>query len=181
MPLILPNAARLPVRRLVALGLLALAGCAPRPAATSPAAAADPPLAGTYTLLSVANVLPGGARVEPYGPHPDGVLMLDAAGRYSVQIFRAGRPPFAAGDKARGSDDENRATVQGTNSHFGTYSVDPAGRVITFRIAHASFPNWEGAVQRRTYTLAGDDLSYVVRTTTTGGAEVGEVAWRRVR
>jgi hypothetical protein len=29
------------------------------------------------------------------------LLSVDAAGRYNMQIFRVGRPPFASGDKAQ--------------------------------------------------------------------------------
>lgn len=136
-------------------------------------------LAGTWTLVSVDNVQPDGTRVQPYGSHPDGRLMLDAQGRYAVQIFRPGRAKFASGDKSKGTPEENRETVLGTNSHFGRYTVDEAGHRITFQIEHASFPNWEGTEQTRSFTLNGDELRYTVRTTTTGGAEIAEVTWKR--
>jgi hypothetical protein len=106
--------------------------------------------------------------------------MLDTSGRYSVQIFRPGRARFAANDKSKGTPEENQATVQGTNSHFGRYAVNEAERLLTFAIEHASFPNWEGTEQKRTYVLEGNELKYTVRTTTTGGSEVGEVTWRRL-
>lgn len=143
--------------------------------------AGEPPetFVGTWTLVSVANVLPDGTRVEPYGPDPQGLLMFDAEGRYTLQIFRAGRAGFASGDKSRGTAEEYKATVEGTNSHFGRYVVDPASRVITFRIEHASFPNWEGTEQKRTFTRAGDELRYTVPTTTNGAGVTGEVVWRR--
>jgi hypothetical protein len=137
------------------------------------------PLAGTWTLVSVDNVLADGTRTQPYGPSPQGLLILDAGGRYSVHIFRPNRPMFASNDKSRGTPDEYKAAIQGSNSHFGRYAVDAANRVITFRIEHASFPNWEGTEQKRTFTLEGDELKYSVRTTTTGGAEIGEVVWKR--
>jgi hypothetical protein len=136
-------------------------------------------LAGTWTLLSVSNVRPDGTRVEPYGPHPQGILMFDIEGRYSLQIFRAGRAKFASGDKSQGTAEEYKATVEGTNSHFGRYSVDDASRVITFQIEHASFPNWEGTEQKRSFTGTGDELRYTVPTTTTGGGATGEVVWKR--
>jgi hypothetical protein len=134
---------------------------------------------GTWTLVSVDNILADGRRIQPYGPHPDGMLTLDANGSYSIHIFRPDRPRFASNDKARGTEEENRTTVQGTNSHFGRYSVDAEKRVLTFHIDHASFPNWEGAVQKRSYVLENNVLRYTVNTTTTGGTEVGEVTWRR--
>jgi len=138
-------------------------------------------LVGTWTLVSVDNILADGRRIQPYGPHPDGMLTLDATGRYSILIFRPDRPRFASNDKARGTADENRTTVQGTNSHFGRYSIDAEKSVLTFHIDHASFPNWEGTVQKRSYVLENGVLRYTVNTTTTGGTEIGEVTWRRVK
>jgi hypothetical protein len=106
--------------------------------------------------------------------------MLDAAGRYALSIFRAGRAPFASGDKSRATAEEYRATVDGTNSHFGRYAVDAARGVVTFAIEHASFPNWEGSEQVRTFRLEGDLLTYTVPVTTGGKGTVGEVRWRRL-
>src|SRR3954453_5975281 len=92
----------------------------------TPIPAAGGSLAGTWTLVAVDNVKPDGSRIQPYGPHPDGLLVLDAGGRYAVHIFRPGRPRFAANDKSQGTPEENRAAVQGTNTHFGRYAVDAA-------------------------------------------------------
>jgi hypothetical protein len=137
-------------------------------------------LVGTWTLVSVDNILADGRRVEPYGPNPAGMLTLDAGGCYSVLIFRHGRARFLSNDKSRGTPEENQVTVQGTNSHFGRYAVDAEKGVLTFKIDHASFPNWEGTEQQRSFELKDGVLRYTVRTTTTGGTEVGEVAWRRL-
>jgi lysophospholipase L1-like esterase len=143
------------------------------------AAPAANPLVGTWTLVLVDNVLPDGSRVHLYGPRPSGLLMFDAGGRYGLQIVSAGRPTFAAKDKSRGTADEYRAAVQGSNAHFGTYAVDEAQGTITFRIEHASFPNWEGTEQKRSFSLVGEHLKYTVPAPTTGGGAVGEVEWRR--
>ena len=141
--------------------------------------AAANPLVGTWTLVLVDNVRPDGNRVHLYGPSPSGLLMFDAGGHYSPQIVSAGRPAFAANDKNRGTADEYQAAVQGSNAHFGTYAVNQAEGTITFRIEHASFPNWEGTEQTRAFTLVGDHLKYTVSAPTTGDGAVGEVEWRR--
>ena len=138
------------------------------------------PLVGTWTLVLVDNVRPDGSRIHLYGPSPSGLLMFDAGGRYGLQIVSAGRPAFAANDKGRGTADEYQAAVKGSNAHFGTYAVDQAKGTITFRIEHASFPNWEGTEQKRAFTLVGDHLKYTVPVPTTGDGAVGEVEWRRV-
>ena len=150
---------------------------------TAPAhATEDPsrPLAGTWTLVTVDNILADGRRIQPYGPHPEGMLTFDADGHYAIQIFHPDRPRFASNDKARGTEEENQTIVRGTNTHFGRYSVDAEKHVLTFHIDRAFFPNWERTVQQRSYVLENDILRYTVRTTTTGGTEVGEVTWKRV-
>jgi hypothetical protein len=171
----------MPLRRSLLIGLcfgLALPAVAwAGPADPAPEAL----LAGTWTLVSVDNLLPDGRRVPLYGSEPRGRLMFDAAGRYAVQILRSDRPRFAAGDQRHGTAEENRAAVAGYNAHFGRFSVDPARGTLTFRIEHASFPNWEGTEQVRSYRLTGDDLIYRVPTPTTGGpGAIGEVHWRRI-
>lgn len=142
--------------------------------------AREAPLAGAWTLVSVDNILPDGTRIQPYGPNPEGLLLLDQSGRYAIQIYRPDRPRFASNDKSRATAEENQMAVRGSNCHFGRYEVDMEGRTLRFGIEHASFPNWEGTEQRRSFVLNGDELTYTVRTTTTGGAEVGEVTWKRL-
>lgn len=143
--------------------------------------AADQQLVGTWTLVLVDNVLPDGSRVQLYGPNPQGILMFDANGRYSMQILRDGRPKFAANDKSKGTPEEYKAAAQGSNSHFGTYAVSDTDHAITFHIEHASFPNWEGTERKSTFTLTDDKFEYSVANPTTGGANVtGEVAWKRI-
>jgi hypothetical protein len=107
--------------------------------------------------------------------------MFDAAGRYSLQIVSAGRPKFAANDKRQGTPEEYRAAVQETNAQFGRYAINDAERKLTFRVEHASFPNWERTEQKRSFTLVGDRLKYTVLAPTTGGGAVGEVEWRQAR
>lgn len=138
-------------------------------------------LIGAWTLVSVDNLLPDGSRLHLYGPTPQGLLIFDTDGHYSLQIYRAGRAKFAANDKSRGTPEENSAAVQGANAHFGQYAIDGANHTITFRIEHASFPNWDGTRQQRAYTISGDMLTYTVPTPTTGGTAVGEVVWKRAR
>jgi hypothetical protein len=137
-------------------------------------------LVGTWSLVLVDNVLPDGSRVHLYGPNPQGILMFDAEGRYSLQLYRSGRAKFASDDKSKGTPEEYSAAVQGANSHFGRYALNEADGAVTFIIEHASYPNWEGTQQKRSLiTLSGDRLKYVVPTPTTGGTAIGELEWQR--
>jgi hypothetical protein len=137
-------------------------------------------VAGTYTLVLVDNLLADGGRVHLYGDNPHGILILDSKGNYSLQIVSEGRPHFKAGDKSKGTDEENRLAIQGSNAHFGTYAIDAEKHTITFFIIHASFPNWEGTSQIRPFMFDGSIFKYTVPAPTTGGAVTGEVEWKRV-
>jgi hypothetical protein len=66
----------------------------------------------------------------------------------------------------------------GSSTHFGTISVDPVGGTLTFRIQNASFPNWEGKQQKRSYDLKGGELSY--RVTPRPNGDVPISVWQRV-
>ncbi len=164
------------MKRICFLTLLLASGiCAA--AQTSGSAAAT--LVGVWSLVAVENINPDGSKTLPYGEAPQGQLIFTGSGEYSIHILKAQRPRVAANDKNRATAEENAALVQGNNSHFGTYTVDPQRKTITFHVAHAFYPNWEGTVQERNYTLAGDTLSYVVTNTTNGGAIKAVVIWKR--
>ena len=140
----------------------------------------DNQFVGSWKLVSIDNISADGTRVRPYGENPKGLLMFDASGNYAIQILKAVRAKIVSGDKNKCTPEENAAIVQGTNSHFGTYSVDETNKSITFSIINASFPNWEGTQQVRSYTYNGSALKYVVTHTTQGGEAVtAEVVWKR--
>ena len=173
----------------LAMAALALALAMPLAQATSPQEAAMPHadaapvpawLVGTWTLVRCDNVYPDGHRVELYGPHPQGLWMIDAHGHYLMQISRVQRTPFASGDKSKGSPEEYRAASLDSNSHFGSVGVKDSQ--LTTHIDQASFPNWNGRDGKNSYTLDGKQLTYVVAKPSSGAAEGahGEVVWQRV-
>jgi len=168
------HAARMVRPYLALLALLSSAGFA----VAQPASLANE-LVGTWTLVAVDNLLPDGGRVHLYRPEPQGILTFDAEGRYALQIYRAERPKFASGDKSKATAEENRAAMLGSNAHFGRYVVNAADRSITFHIEHASFPNWNGIDQKRSFSLAGGLRSYTVPAPTSGTSVTGEVVWAR--
>ena len=140
--------------------------------------AAEPTLAGTWTLTAADRLGSDGARARDYGEHPKGRLIIDDQGRYSLQIFSGERLKVASGDKARATAEEYASAVMGSSTHYGTVAVDPVAHVLVFKIAGASFPNWEGSEQRRRYVLTADSLSYQVPTPRADGS-VPISEWRR--
>jgi len=136
---------------------------------------------GTWKLVSVENIYANGNKVYPYGNQPKGLLMFDTVGNYALQIFKAFRITVVSGDKNNCTPDENAALVQGSNSHFGKYSVDEANQTIAFNIEYASFPNWNSNNQKRSYSITDGKFKYVVTQATQGGESVvAEVTWKKI-
>jgi hypothetical protein len=163
--------------RIRPLAFLAL----PLMAAAPPHAPEQPlSLTGTWVMDSAYEIHADGSRTTNYGAHPAGLMMVDRAGRYSIQIFRPRRPAFRSGDKAKGEPDEYRAAALGSSTHFGRVTVDPAKHQLLFDVEAASFPNWEGKRQVRDYTYADGVLSYAVPANASGNGTVSHSVWRRV-
>ena len=157
-------------------GAAALLCLALLPAATQ---AAEPDLRGTWVLVAADVIQPDGTRQPDYGPAPQGRLMIDAKGRYALEIYRSDRPAFAGGDKHAGMPGDYRAVVLGESSHFGRLRIDADTGELVFAIEAASFPNWQGTEQRRRYSLEGDELSYRVAPRSDGSVPVS--VWRRAK
>lgn len=135
-------------------------------------------LAGTWTLVAADVQHPDGSRTSDYGAHPKGLLMIDDEGHYSLQIYKAERLPFDSGAKAQGTPAEYKSAVMGSSTHYGTLSIDQDSDELVFQIQGASFPNWEGQVQRRHYELKDGVLSYRVKPRPNGDVPIS--VWRKV-
>lgn len=136
------------------------------------------PLQGTWTLVAADKVLPDGETTRDYGENPKGRLVVDAKGRYSLQIFKSERLHFTSDSKADGSVDEFKSAVMGSSTHYGAMTIDEPAGVLVFSIEGSSFPNWEGTTQRRQYTLDGAQLRYKVPPRADGSIPVS--VWRRL-
>lgn len=133
---------------------------------------------GSFTLVSAVMDLDG-KKSDTYGPNAKGALTLDANGRYVLVFMRAFLPKFASNNRMTGTPDENKAIVHGSFASFGTYSINEAEKTIIFRVESATFPNWNGDEQKRSFTLSGDDLKYIVATASGGG--IATVTWKRTK
>ena len=135
-------------------------------------------LVGTWTLVSNTNEQDGN-KTDTFGPHPKGLLTVDANGRYVLAIVRAGLPKVASNNRTTATPEENKAIVQGSIVHFGTLSVNAADKTITFKIETATFPNWDGTEQQRAFTVTGDELKYTVPAASGGG--ITTAVWKRAK
>jgi hypothetical protein len=136
------------------------------------------PLAGSWTLVAADQLRPDGSRVHDYGAAPQGLLLIDTQGRYSLQIYQSERPRFASGDKKNGTAAEYQSASLGASSHFGTVAMDTDAHTLTFHIEGSGFKNWEGSAQKRQFELKGDELSYQVPARPDGSIPIS--VWRRL-
>jgi hypothetical protein len=135
-------------------------------------------LVGTWTLVSAINEH-GGSKTDIYGPHPKGILTVDANGRYVLVIARADLPKVASHNRTKATAEENKAIVQGSVAHFGSLSVNVADKTITFKIETSLFPKWDGTEQQRPFTVTGDELTYTVPSASGGGTATA--VWKRAK
>lgn len=151
--------------------------------AAAPASHADQPLSltGTWLMDKAYEIHADGSRTTNYGEHPSGLMMVDNAGRYSIQIFRPGRPAFRSVDKTRGEADEYRAAMLGSSTHFGRVKVDAAKHQLLFDVEASSFPNWEGKRQVREFTYSDGLLSYAVPASASGNGTIAYSVWRKMQ
>jgi hypothetical protein len=138
-------------------------------------------LVGTWTWVTVEIVRPDGSRSQPFGPNPKGNIVFDANGHFAYLLTRSGRPKFASNNRDQTTSEENKATVEGTLAYSGRYSVSE--KTLIFHIEASTFPNAEGAEQKRVITsLTADELKYTNPAPTAGGAGAkAETVLKRVR
>jgi hypothetical protein len=131
---------------------LLLLTIAPRPGDAASQTSSD--LAGPWTLISVI-IHQDGKKVEPFGPNPNGSLILDDNGHFSIVVVRPDVPKFASDNRLKGTAEENKAAVQGSLAYFGTYSIKETDHTINMRIEGSTFPNWKGTEQKRLFSRGG--------------------------
>jgi hypothetical protein len=135
-------------------------------------------LVGIWTLVAADVQHPDGSVGHDYGAAPRGSMMVDAAGRYTLMIYKSERPRFASGDRATGTPEEYRETALGMSVHYGILSADVKAHTLTFAIEQASFANWNGTRQVRHYQLQGMVLRYTVAARPNGDIPIS--VWRKV-
>ena len=160
----------------VGFGLLGVA--APAGDAVAQQKSLKEQLVGTWTVVSATTKLADGSL--QWGSNPKGLLIFTDNGRYSSHIMRPDRPKFASNKRLQGTPDENKATVHGTISSFGTYSVNEANKTYTIRFEGSSYPNLEGTESTRPFTITGDELR-VTNPAPTAGGPPSQLVYKRAK
>ena len=143
----------------------------PGASAQQKAGEAQKQIVGVWRLVSALNIeKDGSTTVGTFGPTPKGVFILTSSGHYASVSTHSDLPKFASGNRLKGTAEENKAIVHGSNSHFGTYSVSADGKVLTLKVEGGTWPHWIGHEQKRDLTLAGDDMKYSLAASVGGRA-----------
>ena len=135
--------------RTIAAAMLALALSAGA-AAAQPAKSLKDQIVGTWNFVVAEITAPDGKKSFPFGETPKGILIFTPDGRFAQIHVASDVPRIASNNRMTGTPEEYAAIMRRSLSVFGTYTVDEANKTVTYNIASASFPNWEGEAQTRT-------------------------------
>jgi hypothetical protein len=130
------------------------------------------PVIGRWRLIAVEAHDDAGSVSYIFGRHPRGQVMYDAAGNVYVLLFDPGRPPFASGDRLRGTSQEIQAAFEGSVAYYGRYTVDPAVGRVTHHVLGSTFPNWIGTDLVRYFKIDGQRLSLTTAPFVQGGKRI---------
>jgi len=108
-------------------------------------------LTGTWKLSSAQfEFADTGERVDMYGPHPSGYLIVTEEGRTMVILARA--------DRASPKQDADGAMLfKAMMAYTGNCTIE--GDTFTTKVDVAWHPDWTGTEQTRFFKLDGDVLS----------------------
>src|SRR5260221_11603856 len=91
-------------------------------------------IVGAWKLLAFEGRQDNGEVTRPFGDRPQGSVIYTPAGRFAVQLLRAGRPRFAAPDQMKGAAAEIEAAFKGYIAYYGSYELDLAGSFVVHRV-----------------------------------------------
>ena len=121
---------------------------------------------GTWRLLSIYNEEKG-VKTNNFGDKPVGMMMFDRGGNVIQFLSRPGAPKFAANNRLKGTDAENRDAIQSLIAGIGSYTVD--GDTVTISWVASSYPNRIGTQEKRTYKITGDNMVGTNPSASSGG------------
>jgi len=127
-------------------------------------------IAGAWSVVSVVSEV-GGKKSDLFGPSPRGQFIFTPDGHFSINIIRSGRKRFASNNSTTGTAEENKEAMAGALSLFGKCTLNSDGWQ-TLYIIGSSFPNWDGAEQKRLVQIHGDEMRYENPTAPTGSGHV---------
>jgi hypothetical protein len=166
--------------RTIAAALLALALSAGA-AAAQPAKSLKDQIVGTWDFVVAEVTAPDGKKSFPFGETPSGILIFTADGRFAQIHVASDVPKIASNNRMTGTPEEYAAIMRRSVSIFGTWTVDEAGKTITYNVVSASFPNMAGEAQTRTIDKLTDEEFVNTNPNVAGGRGSASNFYRRVK
>jgi hypothetical protein len=136
-------------------------------------------IVGAWRFVSVVSQADDGARGEPFGANPKGIMVFTPDGHFSLFQSAADVPRLVANDRARATAEEATAVVRTSIAYFGTYTVNEADRELLLTIEGSTYANLiRPAPQRRIVTtLTATELAFSNPRTPSGVTL--HTVWRR--
>jgi hypothetical protein len=135
-------------------------------------------LVGTWMMLSARNLKPDGSSDYIFGPNGKGILIFQQNGRFAFVLINPDVPKFASNNRVAATAEELKAAYQGSFASFGRFSVDESDRSFVFHFEYSTFPNYNGADQKR-YVKAISADEFEIRSEATPIGGVSEFRLRR--
>lgn len=98
---------------------------------------------GSWELIKMESFNEKGESSFPWGQQICGLLIYEATGYMSLQIFRT---------------DNSDASVETHHSYFGEYKIDLNRNICFHKIRYANRPEWIDSIQERFFTITGNEL-----------------------
>jgi hypothetical protein len=139
-------------------------------------------LIGTWELLTREDQTHAGERrIDPsLGERPVGLVIFDKQGNFAAQFMKRERGAVREAEAANLPANNSRARG-GYDAYFGTYKVDDSTGIVTTLLAGALSPDNVGQVFTRAMSVAGDELTIRLETTSVGGEAIRRtLRWKRV-
>ncbi len=138
------------------------------------------PLVGIWILVSYIVLNKEGVKVaEPFGPHPQGMLIYTKDGMMSGHLMSASRSPSRSNVPLRASSEEKIAAFDTYLGYCGTY--EHQGDRVIHHVTTSLFPNWVGTDQVRVLQLDGNLLTLTVPPVMgKGKTRTVQITWRRL-
>ncbi len=146
------------------IGLLAASGLAPGQSLKEQ-------IIGAWQYASIYNE-EDGLKKHIYGEKPLGSVVFERSGYVIGYLSKPDLPKFAANSRLKGTNEEYREVMQGMLAGFGKYSID--GDTVTINWIGSSYPNRAGTIEKRTYTVTGDEMTAINPTASSGGTSVAK-------
>jgi hypothetical protein len=146
-----------------------------------PAKSLKQQIVGTWDFVVAEVTAPDGKKSFPFGETPKGILIFTPDGRFAHIHIASDVPKLASNNRLTGTAEEYAEIMRRSISVFGTYTVDEDNKTVTYHIASASFPNWQGEAQTRTIDKLGDDEFVNTNPNVAGGRGRASNIYRRAK